>query len=144
MPFFAGGRLVASQLQRALTKVEYAVGSGSVLGPATNADITGAAVTFTTETAGAAYAAFAVWDVDINTASTATGTARISVDGTPQSPLATFGAEVATDRFTTCQNYKGTLAAAGTHTIKLIASPGTEQRIQGMNSSILVLVFEVV
>ncbi|KUO13726.1 hypothetical protein [Streptomyces sp. DSM 15324] len=85
-----------------------------------------------------------MWDVDLTGATTSTGTARLAADGTPQSPLAVFGQEVATDRLMAVQTYSGTLAAAGSHTLKLVASPVANQTIQGVNCSISVTITEVV
>ncbi len=143
MAFQPGDDTEAARLNRLQIKPYYAVGTAALAGAATNADVPGATVTFTTEMANAVYLAFCVWDVDLTGATTATGTARLAVDGTPVSPLATYGQEVTTDRLTVAQNYSGTLGSAGSHTLKLVASPAASQTIQGTNSSILVIVVEV-
>ncbi|MFJ9662859.1 hypothetical protein ACIRPR_33530 [Streptomyces griseoflavus] len=142
MPLQPGQRITAARINRLQPRTYHAIGSGTVTGAVTNADVTGAAVTFTTETADATYTAVCVWDVDLTGATTATGTARMAADGVAQSPLATFGQEVGTDRLTVTQTYSGTLGAAGSHTLKLLASPAANQSIQGVNSSILVTVME--
>ncbi|MEV6079655.1 hypothetical protein AB0L80_31770 [Streptomyces sp. NPDC052069] len=145
MPILAGQVVTAAQLNRLQPKGYHAIGSGTVVGAVTNGDVPDATVTFTTETAGATYKAWAVWDVDIGPSpTTGTGTARISVDGTVVSPLATFGQEVPTDRLTVSQNYSGVLAAAGSHTLKLVASPAANQTIQGANSTITVIITEAI
>lgn len=143
MAFSPGDDVDAERLNRLQIRPYYAVGTAALVGAASNADVPGATVTFTTETANATYLAFCVWDVDISGATTATGTARLAVDGSAVSPLATFGQEVATDRLTVSQNYSGSLGSAGSHTLKLVASPAASQTIQGVNSSILVIVVEV-
>ena len=143
MAFAAGNKITTDRLNRLQTTIYHAIGSGTVVGAATNSDVTDATVTFTTTADDATYAAVGVWDVDWTSSTTSTGTARVDVDGSPQTPLATFGAQVSTDRTTVSQTYSGTLATAGSHTIKLIASPASGQTIQGVNSSILVFVQEV-
>ncbi|MGW5352198.1 hypothetical protein ACWERV_17015 [Streptomyces sp. NPDC004031] len=144
MGFLAGETVTADRLNRLQPTVYFAIGSGMVVGAQTNADVPSATITLTTQTAGATYTAECVWDVDLTGATTATGTARMMLDGTAQPPLAVFGQEVATDRLTTAQNYSGTLATAGSHTFKLVASPAANQQIQGVNSSIKVTIYEVV
>ncbi len=141
--FLSGEMLVAQRLNRLQPKTYYAIGSGTVVGAASGADVPSATVTFTTETTGATYEAYCVWDIDLTGATTATGTARLAVDGVQQSPLAVYGQEVTTDRLTVAQNYSGSLGAAGSHTLKLVASPAASQTIQGVNCSILVKVTEV-
>lgn len=143
MAFAGGDTITGARLNRLQTAWYYAAGSGTLVGPQTNADVTSATVTFSTTAANATYAAWCVWDVDWTGATTATGTARINVDGVNGSALATWGAEVGTDRGTYSQNYFGTLAASGLHTLKLVASPQTSQTIQGVNCTILVAVTEV-
>lgn len=144
MSILAGEIVTAARLNQLQPKVYYAQGSGSVVGAATNADVPSATVTFDTETDGAVYAVTGTWDVNWTGATTSIGTARIAVDGAAQTPLCTFQAEVATDRGTYSQCYSGALAAAGSHTIKLIASPAANQTVEGTNSSIAVTIYEAV
>lgn len=144
MVFRPGEDVTASRLNRLQPTPYFAVGTGMTAGPATNADVTGASIDLTTEVAGATYTATCSWDVDLTGATTALGLARLSVDGAAQTPLATFAQEVTTDRLTVTQTYQGTLAAAGPHTLKLIASPVANQQIQNTNSAIQVTIYEVV
>lgn len=144
MAIQAGETITAGRLNRLQPKTYYAIGSGTVVGAASGADVPSASVTFTTEVANATYEATCIWDIDLTGATSATGTARLAVDGVAQSPLAVFGQEVATDRLTIPQTYSGTLGAAGSHTLKLIASPAALQQIQGVNCSIKVVITEVV
>jgi hypothetical protein len=140
----AGEIVTAARLNRLQPKTYYAIGSGSVAGAASNSDVPSATVTFDTEADNAVYMVHGVWDVNWTGATTTIGTARIAVDGTVQSPLCTWQAEVATDRGTYGQSYSGTLAAAGSHTIKLVCSPAANQSVEGVNSSISVTIYEVV
>ncbi|MCM2394366.1 hypothetical protein [Streptomyces albipurpureus] len=144
MPILAGQIVTAGQLNRLKPTVYFAVGSAAHTGPATNIDITGAAINLVTEVPGATYEAECVWDADTIGTGAATGTARLHVDGANLSPLAVFSDAVTSDRGTFSQNYSGTLPAAGAHLFKLVASPGTDQRIQGVNCSIKVTIHEVV
>lgn len=144
MSILAGEIVTAARLQRLQPVTYYAQGSGTLVGASSNGDVPSATVTFNTATANAVYVATGVWDIDIVTATTAITTARIAVDGTVQSPLMTYAGEVATDRATVTQTYRGTLATAGSHTIKLVASPPANVQIQGANSSIAVTIYEIV
>lgn len=144
MAILSGQRITASTLNRLQTKTYGAVGSGTVAASSTNADVTDATVTFSTETANAQYKAICVWDYNAAGAPAATSTARLSIDGVSQSPLATFNATGATERNTVTQVYEGNLASTGSHTFKLIASTSTNVTVLGVNSSITVDITEVV
>lgn len=144
MSIAAGEIVTAARLNLLQPVTYYAQGSGTLAGAATNGDVPSATVTFDTQNDNAVYAVTGVWDWDLTGATTSTGTARIAVDGVNQSPLCTFAGEVGTDRATVTQSYRGTLAAAGSHTIKLVASPAANQQIQGANSSISIAIYEVV
>lgn len=144
MAYAAGNRITAARTNNLQTRVFYAIGSGTVAASQTNVDVTDATVTFTTLTDNATYAAFCVWDYNAAGTPAATSTARLAIDGASQSPLATFNATGATERNTVAQNYSGTVASAGSHTFKLIATTSTNTTVQGVNCSILVLIEEVV
>jgi hypothetical protein len=144
MPIFASGmRLTPARLNRLQPATYFVVGSGSVAASQTNADVPSASITVTTAMPNAVYTAEAVWDVDLSGATTATWVGRINVDGSLVTPLATYAAEVATDRATVPQSYRGTLATAGSHTIKLVTTTGASQTVQGVNCSLLVVIYEV-
>ncbi|WP_159056204.1 hypothetical protein [Streptomyces sp. DSM 15324] len=53
MAYAAGDRMTAGRTNRLQPKQYYAIGSGTVAGAATNADVPSATVTFTTEAANA-------------------------------------------------------------------------------------------
>ena len=144
MPFASGQRITPARLNALQPKTYYAIGSGTVPASTSNGDVPSASVTFTTTFPGAVYVAHAVWDCQLTGATTALLTARIKVDGTFQPPLAVWSGQVATDRGSIGQNYRGTLAAAGSHTIGLVASTAANQVVQGVNSSVLVTIYEVV
>lgn len=143
MPIPAGGIVTAGQLARIQPKKYGAVGSGSIVGPSANADVASATVTMVTETA-ASYVAWCIWDVNVTAPTTGTWLGRMALDGTNQSPLGTMNHPANTGRGMPVQMYTGTLAAAGSHTFKLVASPLTGQTVQGVNCSIVVEITEIV
>ncbi|MFI1942065.1 hypothetical protein ACH44C_33645 [Streptomyces purpureus] len=144
MPFYAGQRLTAGQMGRIQPRPTTAVGTATLTGPQTNADIPGATVTVTTETANATYKALAVFDLRATIASTGTALGRMSLDGVPQNPLATYNTPAASGRATVVQVYQGTLPTVGSHTLKLVATLAASQEAVGVNSSIMVDILEVI
>ncbi|MFF9688993.1 hypothetical protein [Streptomyces sp. NPDC014623] len=143
MPILAGQTVTAGQLNRLQPKVYWAQGSGSIVGPATNADIPSATVTLTAETAGATYTAVCTFDTNVTLNGSGTWLGRMALDGVGQNPVSTMNEPTAPGRAASTQTYSGTLTA-GSHTLKLIASPQLNQVTQGVNSSILVTIYEVV
>jgi hypothetical protein len=143
MAFLAGERITAARLNRLQTVTYGAIGSGTVVASSTNADVTSATVTITTEAASAQYKAICVWDYNATGVPGASSTARLAIDGVGQSPLATFRGDAANERGTVTQTYEGNLGAAGTYTFKLIATTSTNVEIQGVNCSITVDITEV-
>ncbi|HEY9410313.1 MAG TPA: hypothetical protein VIP77_12090 [Jiangellaceae bacterium] len=144
MPILAGQVVTAQQLTR-LQPVSYnAAGSGTIAASSTNADVTGATITLTTETANAVYKAWCVWDFNTTAAPGASSTARMALDSVGQSPVATFRGDNSAERGTVAQVYRGTLPSAGSHTFKLIATTATNTECLGANCSITVEINEVV
>ena len=143
MPILAGQIVTAGQLNRIQPKKAGAVGSGTVVGPQTNADVPSATVTMVTETA-AKYVVWCVWDVNVTSSSSGTWLGRMALDGVNQSPLGTMNHPATPGRGQPVQMYTGTLTAAGSHTFKLVASPLSGQTVQGVNCSIVVEITEIV
>lgn len=144
MPILAGQTITAQILNRLQPRKSFAVGSGTLTGPLTNADVTGATITVTTETAGAGFAVWCTWDQNMTAPTSGTFLGRLALDGVPQTPI---GAQADPDnggRGTIPMNYGGTIPTAGSHTFKLVASPNTGQVVQGVNCSILVEITEVI
>lgn len=141
MALLAGQILTVGMLDALQTRTYRAVASASLSGPATDADVPGASVSFTTLRPNAIAVAVCVWDYDLNAGTTATGSGRLSVDSALQAEYAVFGAQVATDRSTVTQVYRVTLASAGSHTLKLVASPAASQ-IVNVYSTLTVAVHE--
>lgn len=120
MAFLAGERVTATRLNRLLSVNYWAQASASLTRTDTTyADITDATVTFTTETNNATYTVTAVFDCAVGTLSATTRMlGRIMTDGVAESGFAIHEMDD-TDRDTVMTTAKGTLATAGSHTIKL-------------------------
>lgn len=143
MPILAGQVVTAAQLNRLQPKKYSAVGSGTLTGPLSNADVTGATITVAAETA-ASYTVWCVWDTNTTAINSGTQIGRLAIDGVNQSPLGVTADPDSGARNGAAQTYQGTLTAPGSHTFKLVASPLTGQQVQGVNCSILVEITEVV
>lgn len=144
MPILAGQVVTAQQLNHLQPTAYSATGSGTVAAGSTNADVTNATITLTTETAGAVFKAWCTWDFNATGVPGGSSTARLAIDGVGQSPLATFRGDAANERGTVAQMYRGTVASAGSHTFKLIATTATNTECLGANCSIVVEITEVV
>lgn len=121
MPFLAGQIVTAGQLNRIQPIIyEGAATSALAVSTTTYADITGATVTFDTAAANAKFKAEAIFDASVTTVSaTNLMVGRLVVDGTPDSGGLAVHAMDNQDRDTIGQMWTGTLAAAGSHTLKL-------------------------
>lgn len=144
MAFLAGEKVTAARLNRLQPKTYRAAATSTLSGPSTNGDVPGATVTFTTEAADAEYVAHAVFDYRMTGTPTTLGSGNIHVDSVLQAEYATFrdGGGSSGTSATVAQVYRGTLSAAGSHTIKLVASPVTGQQVN-IYSSITVTIHEV-
>ncbi|TLQ45748.1 hypothetical protein [Streptomyces marianii] len=121
MPFFAGQTLTAGQMERVQPRFFEGAASGALaVSTTTYADIPGATVTFDTAAANAKFKAEAIFDAVVSTTSgTNLMVGRLVVDGTPDAGgLAVYAMDTA-DRATIAQQWTGTLASAGSHTLKL-------------------------
>ncbi len=129
MAFLAGENITAGRLNRLQPKTYYATQTGTLTGAVTATLVPGCSVTFTTEAANAQYDVTWFLDFDLTGATTGTQLGRARVDGAVVTPVADFAGEVATDRGTPGNQAVGTLAAAGTHTIDLVATLGANASI---------------
>lgn len=146
MPILAGQTVTAGQLMR-LQPVTYdAVGTTSQAGPATNADVTGATITLTTSQPNAVAVVTTTFDFDFTAATTTVGSGRLVVDGVGQNRYAVFGQGPGdgSDRSTVSQSYRATLAAAGSHVLKLTFSAPSGMTLQGVYTSLVATIYEVV
>ncbi|MFD3654326.1 hypothetical protein [Streptomyces sp. NPDC058620] len=148
MPIPAGGIVTAGQLGRIQPRTYRAPATGILAGSVTNADVPGATVTFSTEAANATYVVDAWFDFRVTgTSGTALGSGNIHVDGTLEAEYAVFrdshAGSAAGTGSSVGHTYRGTLPAAGSHTIKLVASPSVGQQVN-IYSSVTVTIYEVV
>lgn len=110
------------------------------------ADITGATVTFTTARANARYLVMGSFYFSSTAANNNVASGKLSVDGAVQTAFANFtGLNTTPDRMNAAQSWAGTLAAAGSHTLKLRGVHAAANNVVTVNSgstTITVLVFE--
>lgn len=120
MSFLAGETITAGRLNR-LQPVDYDAAATSALavGNSTYADIPGCSITLTTGAANATYKAWAVLDCSVTAVSTtALMVGRHVVDGVVDTGIAVYAMDTL-DRATIAMMWRGTLASAGSHTLKL-------------------------
>lgn len=149
MPILSGQVVTADDLNHLKPATYYAEATSNLAGVAADADIPGATVTFETETDNAVYVAHGDFDMDWNGAAAATliQFGSLSVDGVLQTREA-YGEQAAGangDRIPAARTWYGTLATAGSHTIKLVGTvPDADQRINSPHSALTVTIHEVV
>ncbi|MEV7491407.1 hypothetical protein AB0O08_11700 [Streptomyces anulatus] len=146
MPIYAGQIVTAEQLNRMQPKTYDAAGTTTQAGPLTDADVAGATITFTTATANAVAVVDTTFDFDFTAATTTIGSGRLNVDGVGEARYAVFGQGPGngSDRSTVSQSYRVSLGAAGSHTLKLTVSAPTGMSLQGVYTSLVATVYEVV
>lgn len=144
MPILAGEIVTAARLNRMQPVPYEAVASAALNGPVTDTDITGASITLTTTAANAVYVARCFVDFDNDAAGTNFATVKLVVDSVAQSGQANYQQGVATDRATPGQSWKGTLASAGSHTLKLTGTLPAEVNINSGHTKLTVTIYEVV
>ncbi len=125
MSFLAGETITAARLNRLQPTTYSATGSSNLTLSTTTTDITGASITLTSEAANAIYVVTATFAFDVVTATTDYAEGKFYLDSVVQSGFARWSGEVTTDYGTTAQQWRGTLSAAGSHTLKLSASRGS-------------------
>lgn len=124
MPILPGQTIRAAPVNALKTVTYYAPQTSSVAAGSTNVLVPGCTVTFDTLYANATFLATWFLDVDLTGASTSLASARLNIDGVRTGQFAVSAAEVSTDRSSPGNQYYGTLAAAGSHTIFLDATTG--------------------
>lgn len=146
MPILAGQIVTAAQLNRMQPVTYDAAGTGDLSGPVSDANVPGATITFTTTTANAVAVVETVFDFNFSGATVTLGSGRLNVDGVGESRYAIFqqGPGTSSDRSTCGQTYRVTLAAAGSHTLKLTATVPTNMDLTGAYTSLVATVYEVV
>ena len=151
MTVLAGDVVTAATLRRLQPRTYTAVATGTLAASSTDADIVGATVTFTTETNNAIYVATGDYQVIWTGAGTSSAVGKLAVDSSIQTgQIATRQAPGTAadngDSEAMTRTWRGTLATAGSHTIKLVGTTGANQTISATSSatSITVTVYEVV
>lgn len=146
MPFLAGQTVKAGQLNRMQPVPYEATGSSNLALTTTEADVPGASITLSTGTANARYVVTGTFSFDITSANTALAEGILHVDGAQASGNARWSGEVTTDFGSATQQWSGTLASAGSHTLKLrsVMSSGTGIQVLGAFTRIIVTIYEVV
>lgn len=110
---------------------------------ASDTDITGATITFTTTKTNTLVLVVGTFDFSIATGATGLIQGKLVVDSSNQSSVATAVFPTSSGRGTVCQTWVITLATAASHTLKLRAINGTGQTVNSnSNSSISLAVFD--
>jgi hypothetical protein len=142
MSFLAGERITAARLNR-LQPTEYFIQQTAVLaGATTNVLVPGMTIPFTTLAPNATYTATWFLDFDITTAHTGTSLGRARLDASIVATYADFAGEVVTDRMSPGNQFSGTIALAGAHTLDVVATLQTGCQLNTV-SSVLLRVTEV-
>lgn len=103
-----------------LTQIQSAACTAGATTTTTEQDVTGATVTFTTLRPNARYVCTGVFYFGANTGGGSVASGKLNVDGTTVNNLyAQFTGATTLDRATVTQTWSGTLASAGSHTLKL-------------------------
>lgn len=144
MPLGAGAKLRAATANLFQPTDYFATATADLSSLSTDVDIVGATVTFTTINANAKYTARAVFDMDLIGASTTIIRGKLVVDGSTQAAEGLFEAEVTTDRSTVPQQWNGTLASSGSHTIKLRGTTTANTNIRLTHTTLSVTITEVI
>jgi hypothetical protein len=149
VPISSGQVVTAEDLNRLKPTTYRAVASANLVGIVADTDITGATITLTTETDNAVFVCTGVFDMDWQGAAAVANVivGKLFVDGVQETAqaLAEQAAGANGDRISTSQTWRGTLATAGSHTLKLVGTvPDADQKINSTHTTITVTIYEVV
>lgn len=149
MPILSAQIVTAADLNHLKPATYHANASATLTGVVANADVVGATITLTTETNNAVYMATGNFDMDWQGAAAgAVMIGRLSVDGVVATGdiNSEQAAGAAGDRLGgASRTWRGTLAVAGSHTLKLIGTvPDVDQRITFPHTGLTVVIYEVV
>ncbi|MFG3090691.1 hypothetical protein ACGGAI_24005 [Streptomyces antibioticus] len=142
--FLSGEMLTAQRLNRLQPDSYNAVGTSNLALSTSEADITGASVTLTTETPGAYYVVTATFAFDITSATTAFASGICQLDGASLIGNARWSGEVTTDFGEASFQWRGAVGAAGSHTFKLRGSmsSGTGIQVLAAFTTLAVTIYE--
>lgn len=149
MPISSGQVVTADDLNHLKPTTYSARATADLVGVVVDTDIVGATIPVDTETDNAVYVVHGTFGADWGGAATAGNFVRgkLAVDGVTQTGEAQF--EQATgasgDRIPGSQVWRGTLAVAGSHTLKLIGTVNdADQRILADHTALVIDIHEVV
>lgn len=144
MPLSSGQVVTADDLNHLKPTPYLATSNADLAGAVTDTDIPNVTMTIDTETDNAVYVATGFVDFD-NTGTVATvATAVLVVDSVTQSGLIVYQQGISSDQMSPGGQWSGTLAAAGTHTLKLIATLPALITIRNPHTKLQVTIYEVV
>lgn len=146
MAILAGEIVTAGRLNR-MQPVLYDAACTLTAGITTSeTDVTGATITLSTAAANAIYQVTGIFYFNEIATTNNDPQGKLSVDGVVSTRIATFGGQVAGDECTASQVWTGTLASAGSHTLKLrVVAPAVSQwEIVATHTVIQVTIYEVV
>lgn len=144
MPILSGQIVTAADLNHLKPTTYLATQTADVSGSVTNADLTGLSITLDTETDNAIYFAVAFLDFDHSGSTTTVAVGKFQVDGVTQGGEVVYQQGISTDRMTPGNTWRGTLATAGSHTLKMIATIPANITCHITNSKLHVVIYEVV
>ncbi|MBV7671367.1 hypothetical protein STHAL_18115 [Streptomyces halstedii] len=144
MTILAGQIITAGQLTRLRPTPYEVTASGNLALTTSVVDVPGASITLTTTSPNAIYVAVGTFSFDVVTATTAYAEGMLYVDGAQASGNARWSGEVNTDFGPAAQQWSGTLAAGGSHTLKLRGSASAAGiQILGAFTRLIVTIYEV-
>lgn len=147
MAILSGQRITAALLRNLKPATYDAAASGTLVLTTSQQDITGASITLTTATAGAVFVATGTFDVNVTTAQASQlAEGHLDVDGVDQTPRALRDTN-AISRVTVTRSWRGTLGAAGSHTLKLRGVKTGTTNVVSMvttHTGLTVVIYEVV
>ena len=148
MPFAAGEIITAGRLNRLQPVPREAAATNDLTLTTAEQDILGASITVITQTANAVYLAYGVFDMSATTgAAGVIMVGRLAVDGVSDTEEAHADGSTTGARITASQDWRGTLATAGSHTLKLRglkSAAGGTMLARTIHSKLTVVIYEVV
>lgn len=144
MAFLAGENLTAGRVNRLAPKPYWAQANNTLPASSSAVDVPGASITFSTETAGATVVVN--WQAAFYHSGVAGALNSVVavLDTSTVAPMVAFGRQQAnTDNVQGAATWQTTIASAGSHTIKLRGTTGTNCVIQ-IYTALSITVYEVV
>lgn len=144
MPILSGQVVTADDLNHLKPTPYLATSNADLAGAVTDTDIPNVTMTINTETDNAVYTAVGFVDFDNTSATTTVATAGLVVDGVTQPGLVIYQQGISSDQMSPGGVWQGTLAVAGPHTLKLIATLPALISTRNPHTKLAVTIHEVV